>query len=397
MHGSLVNSTPLLAARSGSNWPGWAAFLASSWTWCIGMFLPVLLVRDFGIWGWAAFAVPNVLGAAAMGWVLNSAAASKQLASTHREACALFSGVTIAFHLFFVVAVVAPLATSMAAQAMDLALGGVIAASILMYVLMTRQGGADRALAVVALLISLLAMGWSGLDIARTPEEMPRIMAPFKLDLLWLTPVCFFGFATCPYLDLTFHRARQECDSPRTAFGFGFGVMFLGMMLFTLVYSHAITQPMSLILGSVLFVHMAVQSAFTLAAHARELQHGPGRAAVIAGALTIVAWAALWLLRRGDVIEHLRPGELIYRIFMGFYGLAFPTYVWLVVIPIRGGRSAPNARNVSVLAVSLLLALPMFWMGFVAGRMIWLVPGLAVILLSRLALGKSIPQNSSAG
>ena len=41
---------------------GWAAFLASSWTWCIGMFLPVLMIRDYGGWGWAVFALPNILG-----------------------------------------------------------------------------------------------------------------------------------------------------------------------------------------------------------------------------------------------------------------------------------------------------------------------------------------------
>ncbi|MDB5302268.1 MAG: hypothetical protein JWO87_3931, partial [Phycisphaerales bacterium] len=44
---------------------GWGAFLACSWTWCIGMFLPVLLVRDFGEMGWLVFAAPNVVGAAA--------------------------------------------------------------------------------------------------------------------------------------------------------------------------------------------------------------------------------------------------------------------------------------------------------------------------------------------
>src|SRR6266404_3216610 len=53
------------------NWLGWAVFLAVSWTWCIGMFLPVLLVRDYGLWGWIVFAVPNMIGAAAMGWVMH--------------------------------------------------------------------------------------------------------------------------------------------------------------------------------------------------------------------------------------------------------------------------------------------------------------------------------------
>src|SRR5690242_7362807 len=51
---------------------GWGAYLACSWTWCISMFLPVLLVRDYGVWGFVVFAVPNVIGAGAMGWVLRN-------------------------------------------------------------------------------------------------------------------------------------------------------------------------------------------------------------------------------------------------------------------------------------------------------------------------------------
>ena len=80
----------------------WAAFLGCSWTWCIGMFLPVLLVRDYGVWGWVVFAVPNVLGAAAMGWVLSDPARSSQLVERHRAACVCFSLITIVFHVFFV-------------------------------------------------------------------------------------------------------------------------------------------------------------------------------------------------------------------------------------------------------------------------------------------------------
>lgn len=37
----ILNASPIL----------WALFLASSWTWCIGMFLPVLLMRDAGWMG----------------------------------------------------------------------------------------------------------------------------------------------------------------------------------------------------------------------------------------------------------------------------------------------------------------------------------------------------------
>src|SRR6187397_1723561 len=79
----------------------WAAFLACSWTWCIGMFLPVLLVRDYGGWGWIVFAVPNVIGAAAMGWILRSGEISRRIVENHRVACLSFSAVTILFHVLF--------------------------------------------------------------------------------------------------------------------------------------------------------------------------------------------------------------------------------------------------------------------------------------------------------
>ena len=74
---------PVLPAQSSRSWILWAIYLASSWTWCIGMFLPVLLVRDYGIWGWIVFAVPNVLGAAAMGWVLRSRSSSRHILIAH--------------------------------------------------------------------------------------------------------------------------------------------------------------------------------------------------------------------------------------------------------------------------------------------------------------------------
>ncbi len=79
----------------------WAVYLACSWTWCIGMFLPVLLVRDFGVWGFIAFAVPNVVGAAAVGFFTYRQPAGDTLLDRHRPIMAAFSVVTIAFHVFF--------------------------------------------------------------------------------------------------------------------------------------------------------------------------------------------------------------------------------------------------------------------------------------------------------
>src|ERR1043165_610938 len=101
------------ASRPRSSWwstLGWAAYLACSWTWCIGMFLPVLLVRDYGIWGFVVFAVPNVVGAAAMGWVLRDGA-SERIVARHLRALRYFSIVTIVFQIHFAIwlGVMAPL------------------------------------------------------------------------------------------------------------------------------------------------------------------------------------------------------------------------------------------------------------------------------------------------
>jgi uncharacterized protein YxjI len=104
-------------------------------------------------------------------------------------------------------------------------------------------------------------------DIWRTPSELPEFTWQLPPQLLYLAPVCLFGFALCPYLDLTFHRARQHTTSPRAAFGVGFALLFLAMILFTVLYSKAINGRMSRFLGYVLFIHMAVQCAFTLALH----------------------------------------------------------------------------------------------------------------------------------
>jgi hypothetical protein len=39
-----------------------------------------------------------------------------------------------------------------------------------------------------------------------------------------------------------------------------------------------------------------------------------------------------------------------------------------------------------VFSAAVIAALPMFWMGFVAQKMIWLAPGLTVVLLARLLI-----------
>jgi hypothetical protein len=82
----------------------------------------------------------------------------------------------------------------------------------------------------------------------------------------------------------------------------------------------------------------------------------------------------------------LSASEIAYRLFMAFYGLVFPAYVWLCMIPTRDGHSGPSRGKVLIWAIAVAVAAPMFWMGFIERQTWWLAPGLGVVLLARLVL-----------
>lgn len=389
----------------------WAAFLASSWTWCIGMFLPALMLRDYGGWGWTVFAVPNVLGAAAMGWVLRDADVSTSVQKAHRSACRWFSVVTIAFHAFFVLALIPSLISD-----------DFIALTIAMLPLVALLWGSHGSRATLAgvLVLGLSVFAMLAYVTLQGLGELPASTKP-RTDLLYLALVSAFGFFLSPYLDLTFHRARQSSTRAggRTAFGVGFGVFFLLMIVFTAQYAEPLIAALAgerrLSIRSepfvaILAVHMAVQAAFTVVAHADALRTtrdpaAGGRLRTILGAAAIVAGALLlrWAGQRFPVYHGLRGQslntfELTYRVFMAFYGVIFPTYVWLFMVPsLRNRRPVaarpPRAATLVFYAGVVALAAPGFWMGFVEGQMLWLAPSLIWVLASRLLL----PNGPSAG
>lgn len=366
----------------------WAAYLASSWTWCIGMFLPVLLIRDFGWWGFVAFGVPNVLGAAAMGWVLARPGSSESLVGRHAGAMRCFSLVTIAFQLFF--------ALFMVAAAASLLHAGVLAAA---FFLLAAFGAATlrpptlaacATIASLALAVAFVALSRSPLEAAFAQGARPELP---RRDVLFLAPVCAFGFLLCPYLDLTFHRARQVLSPrpARAAFGFGFGVLFPTMILFTALYSPVFLSPIArLAPAAVVLAHILLQTGITAGLHARELA-APLWQTSRCGRLTVIAATtatlAIWALLMppfgggGDAVLVHRIGseEGTYRLFMAFYGLVFPAYVYLCM-----GRAARSRSAVRSWALAVGLAAPMFWKGFLDRETWWLAPGLAVVLLARL-------------
>ncbi|MBX3363418.1 MAG: hypothetical protein KF866_01525 [Phycisphaeraceae bacterium] len=377
------------------------AFLACSWTWCIGMFLPVLLTLDYGLAAFWVFAVPNVVGAAAMGWILARQGASEAFITRHRIACEAFSAVTRAFHAFFVFWVL--LHTGNASHA-----GGLILAVVLMGVLALGPWVSSSRLQRAAPIVWLLSAAALVAVVVLVTQEhvLPPPDAPDVRrnpdGLLALLPVCIFGFLLCPYLDLTFHRARQTLH-PReaaAAFTLGFGVLFFAMILFSAIYgrwmSHGGGAPvlgtMPPVLAWIVGLHIMLQAWFTFSAHGEEL--GGRRACplprsrlwmALVGMGIALALVASWADARG---AHL--GEMIYRSFMSFYGLAFPAYVWICHLRAPVGMSRRRLMRRWALAVGA--AAPMYWVGFIDGHEALLVPGLMIVLCAGLLPGPT-PQS----
>jgi hypothetical protein len=358
------------------------------------MFLPVIFIRSFGVWGWLIFAVPNVIGAAAMGWVLYENGRSERIVREHRAACSAFSVVTIAYHIFFVLWFIPRL--------VGLPMAATVFALAAIYLVATvSRPNRDLSFAVIIWLASLTLLV---LFIHRDPHvAIPLTGTNSPLDLIGLAPLCIFGFALNPYLDHTFHRARQAVDAPQAkiAFGIGFGICFLAMLVFTLLYATTLLPMLSPewrnhfrpVLGQIVAIHLIIQTAFTLAVHTRSFATADIRGGAVL-ALVALAQFAVFLGLAANLLPayHGRDaGEVIYLLFMAFYAVIFPAYVWLCMIRGRDGRAGITPAKMRTLVLTILLATPMLWMAFVENKMGWIVPALAVLVMSRFVVPAQRP------
>jgi hypothetical protein len=355
------------------------------------MFLPVLLVRDFGPLSFAVFAVPNVLGAVLMGAVLQRPGASEALVRNHGPACWTFSFVTLAFQVFFLCWMILGLEGSVSRWAL---------APMLLVIVLT--GRADRAsawtrLVSMAVMCTSLVAGalWLSKTAAIAHIDPPRLP---PRDLLWLAPVCVLGFGLSPYLDLTFHAARQGAPgrAGTMAFAIGFGILFLSMIMLTLLYTGPLLQSAQRIGRAVqpglapapILLHMSVQLAFTIMLHKSWVEADPSPAGPKTPAnasllaLVLGVAAAIGGLRFPGIAGLTGP-EVIYRGFMAFYGLVFPAYVWICMLPLAANRP-PTRRSLLMLTAAIALAAPMYWMGFIERQTWWLAPGVLVVLVGGL-------------
>jgi hypothetical protein len=357
---------------------GWAVYLAMSWTWCIGMFLPVLLMRELGFGGVIVFAIPNILGAAAMGWVIRDREESQRIIGENREAFIWYSLITIAYHTFFAAWMIRRLAGPNAGPA-------AAAVFFIFWAILHWKKGGQYLAPLIALAVSVAVMSW-GFWRGDLPNPAHPVggMRLEPIDNLWLAPVWTFGFLCCPFLDLTFHAARQALSrgEARAAFGVGLGLIFPLMLAMSVAYSGwfiAFEPARYPQVAIILAVHLLVQSCLTVAMHARQISPNVRRTAFshfLAFGLILLISVGLGVWDRGQFSYNgIGLGEMVYRGFLGFYGLVFPAYVWL--------RMRRPRRSMLRVWVVIAVAAPLYWLGFADERMIFMVPGVLIVVLSK--------------
>ncbi len=345
----------MIASRSIQT-AGWGLYLTCSWTWCIGLFLPIVLLHRYGWPGLLLFAVPNLIGCVAFGYVVATPDRSRRMVERYRGAMKVFAAVTISFHALFL-AMIARWYMPSLDTTWSIALpGGVVLIGLALIALPTRFW-------------PLLAAGIWALSIAAAVTLLPQDLGaegtrPWQ-EVIWLLPITSFGFLLCPYLDPTFHRAMQESPS-KHAFAV-FGVAFAIMIGLTCLYRDVIIVGV----GSVVAIHMITQSAFTVGAHFRE---AGGRWAFRIAAV-ILAGAAVAIAHR-EYADSFTAVDDYLRFFV-FYGLIFPAMVAMFMW--TGRRLTP--MRVALFAVAILFSLPLLEAGYIRDAA-WLTALPVVVFLT---------------
>jgi hypothetical protein len=349
------------------------------------MFLPILLMRDMGWAGFLIFAIPNIVGAASMGWVLKSRTDSERFVEKHSNAIWLFSAVTIAFHLFWLLWLghFVRYTLYMPAPAYQISLGIALAFALVLTLGRRRIEHIALLLLVFSIGVLFATIGAPDLNSAQASllDAAPKSLAP-----AWMLPVMLFGFLFCPYLDITFHHARQKLNTSkngRLGFTLGFVGFFSCMIFLTTryagVFESALHGSCALSveptwLATALWIHILCQWLFTVHVHLdrmRTLPHAKPKQAILL-LLALAAGTVGFFAIRLPFYGEFRGGEVVYRLFMSAYGLGFPAYVLYRVI---------TRKKWSALWIAIALASPMFWMGFIEQQAVWLIPGMVVVLL----------------
>ena len=335
------------------------------------MWLPLVLITRYGWPGFWVFAIPNILGCAAMGYLVRSRESSMAMVQAHRGPMRWFSVATIAYQLFFLAFIfgeqgwmVGMSATTLPGLFVPLiAFGLALAASWLPW----------RAWPWLGTLVFAATMGTWCIVGTQFSERIEGSGSEPGINLWPLAPLIILGFLACPWLDPTFHRARQLAPS-RHAFGV-FGITFFAVLLFVTGYWHIDPPaPWGLILAFFIY-----QATFTMSAHLRELRllsNRKNRPAVLSSIalVGIVIGYGVWLVRGPALAEPWLDD--IYLRFLALYGLVFPAWILAFML----GKGSRTPANYLLLVIGLVIALPMAEAGMLHTSKWWLVPAVVVVL-----------------
>lgn len=362
---------------------GWGVYSASSWTWCIGLFLPIIMLRLFGWPGFLVFAVPNIAGVVLFGYLFDAERCRRTLRE-HRLAVRLFSTCTSAYQLFFIAWLwthLHPDGTPLAGAAIALAvwLAGLGLSAV-----------PDRIwpwLGTAVWLGSMALVIGTGLD---GLGELPATGALVGTDLALVAPAIIFGFLLCPWLDASFHRARITSGSPRVFLVFA--IAFLPMILLSCSYG----PDGRLLVGAVALAQITLQATFTNAVHARDAWlGGPGAERDGQPPRPIAALLPVIAILLGTL--PFLAGETTYLRFLGLYGLVFPAYALLFMAP--WGTATPNRTTLILLAVLLVPAGLALDRAFIGREMGYapLAVGLVLLPAAAILLATRAPRRDRAG
>ena len=318
------------------------------------MFLPIVLMKYLGWWGFLIFAIPNIIGVVAFGYLFD-AKASRRMLTRHRPAIRLFSTVTVAYQLFFIAWIMTGLMPESGGMSGALIALGVWIVGLALAALPDRGWVALGALCwavSVGLFCVFLAQNGPG-----QLENRPGSGLLETADTIALAPAIIFGFLLCPWLDGSFHRARIQSNSPHTFSVFA--IAFLPMILFTVVYASGVAIAVDVLV----VIQLLLQTTFTTAVHLREAWLGgfgaeqdrarPWPWAALLPALCILLGTLPWF-----------ANEDTYMRFLGCYGLIFPAYALLFMSPLGALRS--SRLPLLLLAVFLIPCAIAYDLAFIA-------------------------------
>ena len=387
-----------------------ACYLAASWTWVIGMWLPVYLTRDFGWPGFVVFAVPNVIGATAVGVAFRprrglAAAPAQAFFERHRGAIHWFSFATICLQLYFCGVLAREHLTELPGAPMgsvSMSMAGVVVLAIIVACMPIRIALAAAALVIAA------SIGCA-VGAVLTADELPAFALPplrgeatqaSFLPLVLTAPAIWLGFLACPHLDATILRIRRDAPDPTGLYAFimGFFGFFLLMILMTLGYAGRLLQDGTL--SPFIVGHILLQASFTMGVHARAMvtgsafrkfnKHverlGPARRRIAFALFALALMPALGTAARDMRLPFTRPGyssvRMLYDSFMALYAIVFPAYLWICTVPkTPAARSSKRAR-LTGFGVACMIALPGLALG-VIGPFDWAIPvGVGAVLVT---------------